>query len=104
MAKRKYSLRYLPLFGKDIAGVKNYIANTLQSPAAAEKLIVETEQAILKRLSTPLSHKPYSSKKDRKHLYYRIHVRNFIVFYVVIDDVMEIRRFLYSRRDINNLI
>jgi hypothetical protein len=34
MAKRKYRLRYVPLFEKDIAGVKNYIANTLQSPRA----------------------------------------------------------------------
>ena len=32
-------------------------------------------------------------------LHYRIQVRHFTIFYVVIEDVMEVRRVLYSRRD-----
>ena len=31
-------------------------------------------------------------------------INNYAVFYVVIDDVMEVRRFLYSRRDIQSVI
>lgn len=31
--------------------------------------------------------------------YYRIYVRNYVVYYAVIDDVMEVRRFLYTARD-----
>jgi len=29
---------------------------------------------------------------------YRIYVKNYIVFYVVIDDIMEVRRLLYNRK------
>ncbi|GHV79520.1 hypothetical protein AGMMS49944_13110 [Spirochaetia bacterium] len=30
------------------------------------------------------------------HKYYRIYVKNYTVFYVVIDDTMEVRRFMYT--------
>lgn len=100
----KYKLRYLPLFYEDIAAVVDYISNDLQNPEAARKLIDLTEQAILKRLDNPVSFKPVQSKKERKTPYYRININNYAVFYVVIDDVMEVRRFLYSRRDIQSII
>ena len=100
----KYQLRYLPLFYEDMAEAVDYISNDLQNPTAALKLIDLTEQAILKRLGNPVSFQPIRSKKDRQHPYYRININNYAVFYVVIDDVMEVRRFLYSRRDIQSII
>ena len=104
MDNAKYQLRYLPIFYEDMAEVVDYISNDLQNPEAAVKLIDLTEQAILKRLDHPLSFQPIQAKKTRKHPYYRININNFAVFYVVIDDVMEVRRFLYSRRDIHSII
>lgn len=104
MDKARYQLRYLPLFYEDMEGAVDYITNDLQNPTAALKLIDLTEKAILKRLENPLSFQPVFSKKEREHPYYRINVNNYAVFYVVIDDVMEARRFLYSRRDIPSII
>lgn len=104
MDNAKYHLRYLPLFYEDMAAVVDYISNDLQNPQAALKLIGLTEQAIWKRLDNPVSFQPILSKKGRKHPYYRININNYTVFYVVIDDVMEVRRFLYSRRDIPSII
>lgn len=104
MANVKYQLRYLPIFYEDMAEVVDYISNDLQNPTAAMKLIDITEQAILKRLKNPLSFQPIHSKKERKYPYYRININNYSVFYVVIGDVMEVRRFLYSRRDIQSII
>ena len=83
---------------------RDYIAFDLQNPVAAMQLLEDTEAAIMKRLKNPLGYEQYHSKKDRKHPYYRIYVRNFTVFYVVIDNVMEIRRFAYSRRNLSELI
>lgn len=100
----EYQLRYLPIFYEDMAEVVDYISNDLQNPTAAMKLIDLTEQAILKRLVNPLSFQPIRSKRERKYPYYRINVNNYAVFYVVIDNIMEIRRFLYSRRDIQSII
>ncbi|MCM1480916.1 MAG: hypothetical protein NC085_14525, partial [Muribaculaceae bacterium] len=70
----------------------------------AARLIAETKKAILKRLDAPLSFQPYKSKKHRNDTYYRIFVGNFTVFYVVNDNVMEVRRFIYSKRNIENII
>jgi len=100
----RFTLSYLPLFEQDLAEARDYIAQTLQNPTAALRLIEDTEKAIHKRLKNPLSYEAFHSIRDRKHLYYRINIRNYSVFYVVIGNVMEVRRFLYSRRDISKLI
>ena len=101
---KEYKLSYLPLFEQDLASVRDYIANNLQNPSAALRLVEDTEKAILKRQRDPLAYEPYRSNKARKHTYYRIYVRNYTVFYVVIGDVMEVRRFLYSKRDIPGIL
>ena len=51
----------------------------------------------------PLSFEQFKSKKNRKDTYYRIYVGNYTVFYVVIDDVMEVRRLIYGKRDLDKL-
>lgn len=104
MNNKKYTLRYLPIFEEDLLSAADYISNKLLNKQAAIKLVSETEKAILKRLENPASFEVYKSVKERKNNYYRIIVRNYSVFYVVIDDVMEVRRFIYNGRDINNII
>ncbi|MBQ5732451.1 MAG: type II toxin-antitoxin system RelE/ParE family toxin [Selenomonadaceae bacterium] len=82
----------------------NYIANTLQNQEAAAKLLDDIEVAILKRLNAPLSFEPFPSSKKRKHQYFRIYVHSFTVYYVVIDDVMEVRRLIYSKRNADSIL
>jgi plasmid stabilization system protein ParE len=101
---KEYELSYLPIFDDDLAEAWNYITFKLKNPAAANKLLVDTEKAILKRLKTPAAFQKYPSKKERKYPYYRIQVRNFTIWYVVIGNIMEVRRFLYSKRNIEGLI
>ncbi|EFL44585.1 hypothetical protein HMPREF9248_1190 [Fannyhessea vaginae PB189-T1-4] len=84
--------------------VVDYIANTLNNPDAAQRLVTEIELAIVKRLEMPLAFAPYHSAKLRQHPYYRINVRNFSIFYVVIDNTMEVRRLLYAKRNIDALL
>ncbi|MBR2176532.1 MAG: type II toxin-antitoxin system RelE/ParE family toxin [Clostridia bacterium] len=101
---KKYKLQYLPLFKEDLEQTVLYISDVLQNPQSAEKLLDDVEDAIKKRLQFPLAFEPYHSARQRKHKYYKIQVRNFYVFYVVIDDVMEVRRFIYSKRDIDSIL
>ena len=101
---RKYTLSYLPQFVHDVAAARDYITFTLQNPEAAIRLIEDAEKAIMKRLDNPLSFQSYPSKRKRKHPYYRINVRNFSIFYVVIEDVMEVRRFVYSKRNLPEIL
>jgi plasmid stabilization system protein ParE len=101
---RKYRLSYLPLFDEDLAEAWRYIAVTLHNEEAAGTLVADVEAAILKRLKNPESFEPYRSVKSRKYPYYRINVKNFAVFYVVKGNIMEVRRFLYQRRDLHRLL
>ena len=100
----KYKVRYLPIYERDAAKVMHYIKNELQNPAAARQLFEDMNKAVAKRLSAPLAFESYHSKKERQHPYYRIRVKNYVIYYVVIDDVMELRRFVYNRRSIEKLV
>ena len=104
MNKQTFKLTFLPLFEEDLLEVTDYITNMLQNPSAAHRLVDDIELAIVKRLEMPLSFAPYQSSKIRNHPYYRINVRNFSIFSVVIDNTMEVRRILYSKRNIDELI
>lgn len=104
MADKKYRIRYLPLFEQDFVQTVSYITNVLKNPDAAEKLANDVEAAILERLHNPLAFEPYPSVKKRKYPYYRIYVRNYVVYYVVMGDIMEVRRFLYGARDIDRYL
>lgn len=104
MKKNKYSLRYLPMFEHDLSEIVDYIAFNLQNPKSANKLVDKIEAAIQERLNFPVSFEPFYSNRKRKVPYYRIYVDNFVIYYVVIDDVMEVRRVLYKGRDSERLI
>ena len=98
---KKYKLSFLPLFEEDLNEIVDYITTDLQNPSAADRLVGDIESAINKRLEALLSFAPFRSSKKRPHPYYRINVRKFSVFYVVINDTMEVRRVLYSKRDLD---
>ena len=102
MAETQYELRYLPLFYEDLEQKVVYIAETLHNEKAANDLLDAVENAIMERLPVAESFEPYHSVKERRYNYYRIYVKNFVIYYVVIDDVgskkiMEVRRFLYNK-------
>lgn len=104
MGTKQYKLRVLPLFEDDLTEIVDYITLRLQNPIAAEKLVDALEAAIHERLPFAEAFEPYSSAKIRREVYYRIQVKNFTIFYVVLDDVMEVRRVLYSRMDLKKLL
>lgn len=109
MANMKYRLRYLPLFYKDLEEKIIYIAVELQNEKAANDLLSEVERAILERQPVAESFEPYRSLRERRYPYYRIYVKNFVIYYVVIDDegenkIMEVRRILYNKQDDSRLL
>ena len=104
MVSSKYAVRFLPTFEKDLESAVDYIQYQLNNPTAAAKFIDEVESAIYKRSTCPTAFEPYRSAKERRNLYYRIYVKNYIIFYVVIDDVMEVRRLLYHRQNVRKSI
>ena len=104
MSMKKYKLSFLPLFEADLIEITDYITNNLNNPEVALRLVDDIEIAINRRLETPLAFAPYPTSKNRQYPYYRINIRNFSVFYVVIGDTMEVRRVLYAKHNIDNLL
>ena len=100
MNGKRYKLQILPLFEEDLNEIVDYITYRLQNPIAAIALIDAVEAAVEERLSCAEAFEPYHSARERRYPYYRIPVKNFVVYYVVIDDVMEVRRILYDQRDL----
>ena len=109
MQDKIYKLRYLPLFEQDLLDTVTYISKVLKNEEAAMRLINDVETEILARLNNPVAFEPYHSRKKREYPYYRIYVRNYVIYYVVIADegaekIMEVRRFLYKGQDRDTII
>jgi plasmid stabilization system protein ParE len=109
MPDKTYELRYLPLFYDDLEKNVLYIAEELNNPQAARRLMDAVKTAILERLPYAESFEKYYSEKERELPYYRIYVDNYIIWYVVIDDsdagsIMEIRRFSFKSQDQTKLL
>ena len=104
MNGKQYKLSILPLFEDDLNEIVDYITYRLKNLIAAENFVDEVEKAIYDRLSCAEAFEQYHSARERKYPYYQISVRNYIIFYVVIGDTMEVRRILYSRRNLKKHI
>ena len=100
----RFELRYSPLFDEDLDKITDYLLFELKNELAAKTLVNNAEAAIKKRLSNPLNTTPYRSLGSRPHVYRRILVGTYLIFYVVIDNVMIIRRMLYGRRDLDRIL
>ena len=93
-----YTVKYLETFRRELDEAADYIAFELENVTAADKLLADVEAAIKRTATAPMVTKPYGTDTATGDVYYRIGVRNFSIFYVVIGSVMEVRWFRYSRR------
>ena len=101
MGEITYSLRYLPIFFDDLEEHVMYISEVFHNKTAADNLLDSVEKAILDRLPNAESFEPYHSKRERLYSYYRIYVKNYTIYYVVIpvghnEKIMEVRRILHN--------
>ena len=101
---RRYRLQYLPLFWDDLEQAVFYVRDVLKNPAAAERLLDRTEEAILEHAKAPTMAQLYKTTRSRPQPYYWFPVGNYMVFYVVIGNVVEVRRFIYGARDLTKML
>lgn len=99
---KKFKIEYLPIAKKDLTEILEYIQ--IDNPSVALKLLDEIDKTIAKLAYFPyIGHIP----KDQRLIFlnYRmLVVETYIVFYVVLDDVVEIRRILHGKRKYDFLV
>jgi len=99
-----FVLRYSPLFYDDLDRITNYMLLALKNEIATKTFIGDVETAIRTRLKNPLQAAIHPTMRQRKYAYRSILVGNYLIFYVVIEHTMVVRRLLYGRRDLEKIL
>lgn len=99
-----YKLKYLPLAQKDLIGIASYVADNLKAPKAAMDLIDALDCSMRRLQQFPYSCRVYQSIETLATEYRILPVRNYLFFYVVTEDAVEIHRIIYAKMDVKNFI
>ncbi len=99
-----YEIRYLPLARKDLTDIVTYIADHLNAAKAAMDLIDALDESISRLEQFPYSCKVYQTLKVLEGEYRILPVKNYAVFYVVKEQVVEIHRVVYAKMDLRKTI
>jgi len=95
---------YLPSFRHDLDTIIDYITNTLEAHQAASNLLDDLEKSINGLKMFPLAHRLYRPIKPILTEYRVLTVKNYLVFYVVLEKTIEIHRIVYKKRNLSQLI
>ncbi|GHV81098.1 translation repressor RelE [Spirochaetia bacterium] len=99
-----YEIKYLPAIQKDLEAISDYISITLEAPQAALNLLDAIEAAIVTLKENPRRHRLYHPLKPISTEYRVMTVKNYLVFYVVLEGVIEIHRIIYKKRDFSQIL
>ncbi|GHV62791.1 translation repressor RelE [Spirochaetia bacterium] len=96
-----YGLRIMPMAEEDLDGIFDYIANTLEAPVAAHRLMAKVEKAIQGLKDTPRIGSKCRDETLNKKGYRKLIVGNYIAFYLVNDEerTVIVMRVIYGRRN-----
>lgn len=82
----------------------NYIKYNLKNPQAAHKLINLVKLQIIERMKNPVNFQAYEPKNKLGSTYYRIYIKNYTVFYTVEENTIVVSRFLYHKRNFEDIL
>lgn len=94
-----YKIVYLPLAEEDILEAVDYIAGTLDAPQAAQALLDELDDTVGRISRYPYAHELYLTARPMRDEIRKVPVKGFVLYYAVLEDTVEIRRFLHGRKD-----
>lgn len=98
-----YKLKYLPLAHKDLMDIIAYITDTLKKPKAAIDLVDAFDNSISELQRFPYAYRIYQAMEPMELEYRVLPVKNYLVFYVVIEHEIEIHRIVYAKRNMKSL-
>ena len=100
----EYKIKYLDTALKDLENITDYITNTLHAPQAALDFIDELDKTAEHLKQFPYSHKIYLCDRPLLLEYRVLPIKNYLLFYVVVENAVEIHSVIYSKRDIEKII
>lgn len=95
---------YLPLADEDIMEAVDYLSSVLDAPKAASSLLDELDKTVRQLAEFPYSCELYRTDRPMKDEIRKAPVKNYVLYYAVFQDHIEIRRFLHGRRDRSRLV
>lgn len=99
---KKYKIEYLPVAEQDLTEIIEYIL--LDNPDAALSMLNQFDESISILEIFPNSGVIPNEIRLQSLGYRMLVIDNYLVFYVVIEETVEIRRILHSKRKYNFLL
>jgi addiction module RelE/StbE family toxin len=99
-----YKVELLPLAIADLEDITRYIGEVLEAPKAADKLKDEIYTKASQLKDNPLRYGVYAPLLNSKLEYRKLPVKNYSVFYVVKENLVEIHRIIYSHRNMGAIL
>lgn len=105
MEKNKnYQITYLPIARKDLQDIVDYIAFDLEVPETAINMLNTLETEILTLRENPFCGSIYISNRKHSSQFRKLFVKNYVIFYLIFEDTVEVQRVFYNKRNINKLV
>ena len=101
---KKYNIEYSKESKQDLIGIKQYIKYNLQESEIAEKLISKIRKEINDWKDNPEIYTIIDDDIIRKLEIRKLIVDNYIIFYRIKDNDIQIIRVMYGRRNWINLL
>jgi len=99
-----YKLKYAQSYREDLKSVVSYIRDSLQNPIAAQKIKDDVKSKFIKIKENPFIYPAVPNEFLASKGYRLAIVNNFIIFYKVKENQIEVIRFLYGHRDWVNIL
>ena len=100
----QYNIEYSKEAREDLIEIKRYIKYNLQEPETAQELISKIRSEIDKLKTNPQMFAIIDDDFIKKFEIRKLIVDNYIVFYRIQNDNIQIARIMYSRRNWINLL
>ena len=101
---KEYNIEYSKEAKQDLIGIKRYIKYNLQEPNTAQKLISKIKMEIDKLKNDPTIYAIIEDELIKKLEIRKLIVNNYIVFYRIKNENVQIVRIMYGRRNWINLL
>lgn len=97
-----HKIVYLPLAESDLMEALDYIVYKLEAPQAASDLLAAFDETVRIIAQFPYAYELYRTDRPMRDEIRQVSVKNYVMYYAVFQDRVEIRRFIHGRRGHSN--